>query len=271
MIDTRDKLVAALQASQRFAIGKASQSNAVAGTLHSLWRSTGVPTQAAIPGAAATCTDALTGALNFGMNNPTAPAQAAVLGLDLNTSLQGSWILYDRLAHMGGLNGTLTTAQTVSVDVTGITTRGGTAGASYADGVEWFLEWYTDTGGTGVNATVSYTDQDGNAGNTVVIALVATTRAGRLYRINPPSPDTRIRSVQSVQLSATTGAAGSFGVTAARRLCMAHNAIPNTGVQLNFAGTRMPRVYDDACLWLVQVCTTTTTGTVEGEISIGEG
>jgi hypothetical protein len=271
MIDTRDALVAALQAAQRFTIGKASIANAVAGRLYSLWRATGVPTQGAIPGAAATCTDALTGSINLGMVNPTGGAQAAVLGLDLNTSLQGSWILYDRLAHMGGLNGTLTTAQTVNVDVSSITTRGGTAGLGYSDGVEWFLEWYTDTGATAVNATVTYTDQDGNAGNTVVVALVATSRASSLYRIVPASPDTWIRSVQSVQLSATTAAAGSFGVTAARRLCMAHNAVVNAGVQLNFAATRMPRVYDDACLWLVQVCTTTTTGTVEGEVSIGAG
>lgn len=271
MIDTRDALVAALQASQRFTIGKASIANAVAGRLYSLWRATGVPTQGAIPGAAATCTDALTGAINLGMTNPTAPAQAAVLGLDLNTSLQGSWILYDRLAHMGGLNGTLTTAQTVNVDVSSITTRGGTAGLGYSDGVEWFLEWYTDTGATAVTATISYTDQDGNAGNTTTVSLVATSRASSLYRIVPTSPDTWIRSVQSVTLSATTAAAGSFGVTAARRLCMAHNAVVNTGVQLNFAATRMPRVYDDACLWLVQLCTTTSTGTVEGEVSIGAG
>lgn len=262
-ITTQDGLVASLAAGNPIPWQKASIANTASGQLHSLWRATGSPNQAAIPAAAATCTDALTGAFPF--NNPTNPVLTYLATLSAQMSIAGSLILYDRLAHMGGLNGTLVTAQTVNVSIPA--NRGADAGGA---GVEWFLEWYTDTGATGVNATVSYTDQGNTAGRTVVVAVPATCRASRLLPI-PPNAGQDIKSIQSVTLSATTGAAGSFGVTCAERLGSVGVTTISKTEEKGVFDIGLPRVYDDACLWLVNLASSTATGFMQGTLQLIQG
>jgi hypothetical protein len=177
----------------------------------------------------------------------------------------GSLILYDRLAHMGGLSGTSVAAQTVNVSIPA--SRGANVGG---EGLEWFLEWYTDTGATGVNCTVSYTDQGDVAGRTVVVAVPATCRASRLLPI-PPNAAQQIKSIQNVTLSASTLAAGSFGVTCARRLGDTAVAVTNQISRAGVFDLGLPRVYDDACLWLVNLVSTTTTGNANGTLQLIQG
>ena len=63
-ITTRDQLIDAMgNNSSRLVIDKANIANALAGAYFSLWRATGQPGQGAIPTAAATCNNALTGAM----------------------------------------------------------------------------------------------------------------------------------------------------------------------------------------------------------------
>lgn len=143
-ISTRDQLISALgNNSSRLVIDKASIASQAAGTFVSLWRATGQPGQGAIPGAAAVCNNSLTGAFQF--NQQTAPATSyggwasVVCG---NSAMTVE--IHDRLAHMGGLSGTVTTAQTVGID---LSTMGGTdnvaarkGDSNYSD-VQWWLEW----------------------------------------------------------------------------------------------------------------------------------
>jgi hypothetical protein len=268
-ITTRDGLVAAMAQSQSFPFYRATIGNQAAGNITSLWRATGLPAQGATPGAAAVCDDSLTGALNNPFTNAGVGQVAHVVRFDVSMAIAGAVYLYDRLAHMGGLSGTVTTAQTVNVSLP--TTRGGTSGWGYSDGVEWFLEWYADTGASAVTATVSYTNEQGVSGRTTTVSLAATMRASRLLQISPANGDLGIRSVESVTLSATTGTAGSFGVTAARRLAGTAVNVANTGVQMDAMQLAMPVVYDDACLWLTTICTGTSTGMVFGQVQIGAG
>jgi hypothetical protein len=179
-----------------------------------------------------------------------------------------SHIWYDRLAHMGGLNGTLTTAQTVGVVLT-TAVASGRCLVTGAD-VEWYLEWYTATGSTAVTATVTYTDQT-DTSRTTTVSIPASTAASRLIRIIPGAGGYYIKSVTSVQLSATTATAGSFGVTAAKRLCGYTIPVANTGIVLDFAGTGFPEVKESACLWLAYLCSTTSTGIVFGQLNIAIG
>jgi hypothetical protein len=128
--------------------------------------------------------------------------------------------------HMGGLSGTVTTAQTVNLDLNAnlatdnLDERKGDA--NFSD-VQWWLEWYTDTGSTAVTATVGVTYNDGTSGNLSAISLAATRRASLMVPLNPlvhPCGGGRQDSFKAtwtgVTLSATTGTAGSFGVTATR-------------------------------------------------------
>jgi hypothetical protein len=271
-ITTRDQLIDALgNNSSRIVLDKASLSNAAAGQSFSLFRATGVPGQGAIPGAAAICNNALLGAIGFAQQ--TSPATSYLAWLRLATANATMSVeLHDRLAHMGGLSGTVTTAQTAAVDVTGtgdnLAARRGDA--NYSD-VSWWIEIYTDLGATGVNATVNVTYDDASTGNLAAVALGATPRAGRLYPLVSAVAGRFIRAVNSVTLSATTGSAGSFGITATRLRGAIDTLVANKAERDDWAGLGLPEIANAACLFPVVVCSATTTGTVRGQGKIAHG
>lgn len=279
-ITTGDELVSALgNNSTRLLWDKASLSNAAAGQTHSLWRATGQPAQGAIPGAAAVCSSALLG--SFAFNNQTAPATSYLAWATANCSNANVAIeIHDRLMHMGGLNGTLATLQTVNLDLNanlGTSNLDARKGNANFSDVSWWLEWYTDTGGTAVTATVAVTYNDGTSGNLGAISLAATTRASRMIQLNSFVPagatPKYIRDVDSVTLSATTGAAGSFGVTATRQratLTLPLASLPPIP-PMDWASLGLPEVYNDSCLMLLQVAGTTNTGTVRGQAKLAHG
>ena len=272
-ITTRDQLIDALgNNTSRIVWDKASLANAAAGQVFSLWRATGTPGQGAIPGAAALCTSALLGAMGF--TNQTAPATSYYAWQTITTGNNATGVeVHDRLAHMGGLNGTLTTAQTVGIDLTsgGLNLPAARRGDANWRDVQWWLEVYTDLGATGVNATVAVTYDDASTGNLAAVALGATPRAGRMYPLVSAVAGRFIRAVTSVTLSATTGAAGSFGVTATRPRTAVSAGVANKLEQFDWAQLGLPEVPNDSCLSMLMVCSTTTTGTVRGQGKIAHG
>ena len=277
-ITTRDQLVDAMaNNSSRLVIDKASISNAAAGQFHSLWRATGQPGQAAIPGAAARCTDALTGALRF--TQQVAPAKSYLAILEGLCSNNASTLeIHDRLMHMGGLNGTMATGQTVDVDLNANLASDNLAerigDANYSD-VTWWLEWYSDTGSTAVTATVNVTYNDGSSGNLTGISLAATRRASLMIPLNGLIPAAQsglyIRDVNTVTLSATTGGAGSFGVTATRYRAALYKPIANARFTADWAGLGLPSIPNSSCLMLIQVAGSTSTGAVRATGKIVHG
>ena len=176
MITNRDQLIDALaNNSSRIVIDKASIANAAAGQYHSLWRATGQPGQGAIPTAAANCNQSTVGGMKF--SQQTAPAKSYLAYLEATSSNSATTMeVHDRLMHMGGLNGTLTTAQTVGIDFNGATADNMAERIGDADcsDIQWWLEWYTDTGATVTTATVAVTYSDGTTGNLTGVSLAAT-------------------------------------------------------------------------------------------------
>lgn len=265
-IDTMDKLIAALGDSYKCRFYKPSISNRAAGDLASLWKSNGFPSTGANPTTAAYCDSSLIG--SWPLSDPGA-LQQYIVKMSASSSVIGQLIIMDRLAHMGGLNGTLTTAQTVALDIATPAAQGRCG----ADGcnVLWCLEWYSDTGSTAVTATITYTNQDNVANRTTTVALAATRRASLLLPILPNTSDLRIKSIQSVQLSATTGTAGNFGVTAMARQVEVPLPIVGVGTVLDFAQTGMEKISKYACLFLALVCGSTTTGNILGSFEVVQG
>lgn len=266
----RDKMLAAIAAGIRVPIYKSSIANQAAGYVTSLWRATGSPqwAQGAIPGAASTPTDDTVGGIalpDWGTNTGRV-YRFAPLGVTV-----GSFMLYDRIAHMGGLAGNVATTQTVNLDVE--TAR--TAGRCHSDylDVEWYLEIYTDIGTTAANATVSYTDVNNNSGKTIVITGFTGSsplnRSGRCVFLIP-SDGIAIKSVQSVTLSISSGTAGSFGVTARVSKGTVGQMLANIqapgvdGISLG-----LPIVHKNACLEMLVQCSTTSTGIIQGDMKIG--
>ncbi len=276
-ITTRDQLIDALgNNSSRFVIDKASISNAAAGQFHSLWRATGQPGQAAIPAAAAVCNNALTGALNFAQQ--TSPATTYGTWANAMCSNNATTLeIHDRLMHMGGLSGTSTGSQTVNLDINAnlasnnLDARKGDA--NFSD-VQWWMEWYTDTGGTAVTATVGVTYNDGTTG-TLSVALAATRRASLMIPLNGFIPAAAagkyIRDIDTVQLSATTGSAGSFGFTATRPRMTMPLSLANKMETFDWAALGLPEIFNSSCLMILQVASTTTTGTVRGGGKLSHG
>ena len=268
-ISTRDQLINALaNNSTRMIIDKASISSTVAGQFHSLWRATGQPGQGAIPTTAAVCDDELLGAIRFAQQIAPATSYLGILeGLcaNIGTTLE----IHDRLMHMGGLVGNVATPQTVNLDVhanigtLNLDARKGDA--NYSD-IQWWLEWYANTGSSVVNATANVTYDDGSSGDLTAVSLAATRRASFMQPLNYliPAADSGkyIRDVNTVTLSATTGTAGNFGVTATRYRAALYKPLANVRWTADWAVLGLPEVANESALFCIQIAGTTTTGIV---------
>jgi hypothetical protein len=269
-ISTRDQLIDALgNNSSRLVIDKASLANAAAGQFFSLWQATGVPGAGATPTTAAVPTSATTGA--FGFTNQTAPATSYLAWLAVQCGNSASNLeIHDRLAHMGGLSGIVTTSQGALSLVTSSPGAARLGDANYSD-VQWWLEVYTALGATGVNATVAVEYNDGTTGNLAAIALGATPRAGRMYPLVSAVAGKFIRAVTGVTLSATTGTAGNFGITATRPRTSVSVPLLNKTEAFDWAQLGLPSIPNDSCLMMLMLCGTTSTGTVRGQGKIAHG
>lgn len=278
MITTPAQLLDALgNNSSRVVLDKASLANAVAGQFFSLWRATGQPAQGAIPTTAAIPTSATTGAMGFA--NQTAPAKSYLAWLFASCSNSAmSPEIHDRVAHLGGLVLNVTTSQTVTgLDVSGSGLNLGAdrrGDANYSD-LQWWLEVYTDGGATASNATINVTYDDGSTGNLNVQAVGGTLRAGRMIPLTPLIPSAQqgrfIRGINSVILSASTGTAGNFGFTATRPRTALALPLANKTETADWASLGLPEIPNDACLQVVMLCGTTSTGTLRGGGKIAHG
>lgn len=278
MIENIDNLVKALgNNSSRIVLDKASIASQTANSYCSLWRATGQPGQGAIPTVVATCNNTTVGTIGF--NQQTSPSTSYGAYLEIATGNAAMTMeLHDRLANMGGLNGTLTTAQSVNLDLNtllatdNIDTRKGDA--NYSD-VQWWLEWYTATGVTAVTATIVVTYNDGTTGNLSVLSFAATRPASHMIPLNSLIPSAQsgkfIRGIVSVTLSATTGTAGNFGVTVTRPRMTLSSPFANFKFIADWAQLGLPEIYNSSAIFPIVLTSTTSTGTVRGGGKIAHG
>ena len=278
MIENIDNLVKALgNNSSRIVLDKASIASQIANSYCSLWRATGQPGQGAIPTVVATCNNTTVGTIGF--NQQTSPSTSYGAYLEIATGNAAMTMeLHDRLANMGGLNGTLTTAQSVNLDLNtllatdNIDKRKGDA--NYSD-VQWWLEWYTATGVTAVTATIVVTYNDGTTGNLSVLSFAATRPASHMIPLNSLIPSAQsgkfIRGIVSVTLSATTGTAGNFGVTVTRPRMTLSSPFANFKFIADWAQLGLPEIYNSSAIFPIVLTSTTSTGTVRGGGKIAHG
>ncbi len=263
--------------SSRIIFDKASIASQTANSFCSLWRATGQPGQGAVPTTAAVCNNSLLGSLQFAQQ--TSPATSYLTILEAVTSNASMTLeIHDRLMHMGGLSGTVTTAQTVNLDLDAnlatddLDARKGDS--NYSD-VQWWLEWYTATGSSVVTATVNVTYNDGTSGNLTAQSLAATRPASHMIPLNGLIPAAAsgkfIRDVNTVTLSATTGTAGNFGVTATRYRAANFLALANARWTSDWAALGTPEIVNNSCLFAVMITSTTSTGTLRATGKISHG
>lgn len=184
-------------------------------------------------------------------------------------------VIADRLSQQGGLVGNVATTQTTNLPTAALTRY--TSG----DGVWIGLEVYTVLGTTEVTATISYTNQAGTAGQSGICRIGGSTRGAASYFgiVALQAGDTGARSVESVTLSATTGAVGNFGVTLFRPLTpfpfvggASNETLFPTAIDymLGGGGGALPLIDPDACLWLIATLNGATATTRMFELSFIE-
>lgn len=183
-------------------------------------------------------------------------------GENINTTDGMVWI-YDRLWHNSGISATAVTAQTInSVALT----RPDANGAN----VEAWWQVYVVMGAGTPNVTLTYTDQDGNTGNTGTSGVLATTMAvGRTGPFSMASGDTGVRSIQTWQSDATF-TSGTIGLVLRRPLlCLPFD----TGLEkvLDVLACGLASIPDNACLEFITLCNSNATMTFQGSLLAIEG
>jgi len=184
------------------------------------------------------------------------------LGGRFNTSTfaAGGMLLVDLLNVSGGLNGTLTTAQTTNLPTAALTRH--TSG----EGVMAGIVIYTQIGSTATTVTISYTNSAGTSGRTSTATSLGGTgfrEVGVLLPIPLQAGDTGIRSIESVTVTATTGTAGNFGVCLFKPLSMisfesATGAMPLDAVSTGCIIGSLCEIDPNACLTISPFFATTT-------------
>lgn len=186
----------------------------IAGRGCSLWEYDGMPAKGAVPTTAAIPDRTTQGAIPF--TAPTGGRDKHLIGTSITPLTAGVYLLYDRLFHIGGLSAASTASQPIQGSPATPALTRNTGGA----GNIAFYEIYTVIGTTSTTLTMTYTNQGGTGSRTSTINIGATNfrEVTRMQRIPLAAGDFGIQSIQSIQLTASTTAAGNFGITIAQPL-----------------------------------------------------
>lgn len=224
----------------------------VAGRWISLWMYEGQPAGGPAPTAVAIPTNTTDGA--FKQTNAGGGRQKWLIGGFGATAQPATLMIYDRLLHIGNLNATTITAQTVGGTITRNT--GG-------EGNQIWVEIYTLIGTTATTITASYTNQAGTPSRTTIATAFGGTGLREAQRMIPlplQQGDTGVQSVQSVTVLASTTTAGAFGVTLLKPTALIPLPLAGVGAIVDYvSGKPGPiEVVSGACLSAAILCNTTT-------------
>lgn len=209
-------------------------------------------------------------------NNGFLPIQPSsgtmhVIGAEFNSILSCTVELVDILSHTSGLSGIVTGLQSTS---TAALTR-------YTDGVgvKPGITIYTALGTTGTTITYNYTNSSDVTNRQAPLALIGASNynnAGRLIKLPVLDTDIGIKSIQSYQLTATTGTAGSYGFTLYKPLCTffaVQGKETNYCNLINGGMTNAPEILPNAALAFIvstEVNSGATTNTIMGRLILAE-
>ena len=237
----------------------------IAGRGCSLWEYDGMPAKGDVPTVGAIPTKSTQGAIPF--TSAGGGRDKHLIGASITPLTSGVFLLYDRLFHEGGLSGTSTAAQTIQGSTPSPALTRNTGGA----GNIAFYEIYSIIGTTSTTLTMTYTNQAGTGSRTSTINIGATNfrEVSRMQRIPLAAGDSGIRAIEQVQLTATTGTAGNFGITIAQ---------PLAWIPVNVAGTMgwrdyttglpgIPVIDPNACLALMFIPSSATAPELFGALA----
>jgi hypothetical protein len=118
--------------------------------------------------------------------------------------------------------------------------------------------------------TVTYTDQDGNAGASASIAKTVLGTAGQMLPATLAAGDYGVQAVTNYSWSVTQ-TSGAFGLVLLKRIVTIPLPQVNVGVVYDAFSSGLREIPDDACLAFMVQCSTTNTGLINGELTIAKG
>lgn len=192
--------------------------------------------------------------------NPVS-GNAHLARLALNCNSAGTLWLIDRLWHNSALAPTSIVAQPITAPALPPRCGDGTAnGAEIMAAVEW-----SAAGGAGTpTVTLTYTDQDGNAGNSATLAGVASPPVGTFEIFTLAAGDTGIRAPTSFIQSATR-TSGAMHLVLFRMLAQIEVTSANIGNAIDALTAGFPRVFDNSVLQLLWFPSVTTAPVMVGQ------
>lgn len=259
-ITTLDGVIAGMQAPKP--ITKVGIATAAVGAMrgYTLWYAAGNPGAAAANAAGINGAAVSDGVGGIPRTNPGA-GNSYLARFGVQASTAGSLWLIDRLWNNSGLLVTSTSPQAIAAAA--LPSRdgaGGTTGANVMAAIEW-----SATGGAGVpTVTLTYTDQDGNAGATGTFTAVASPPVGTFELFTLAAGDTGVRAPSSFIQSATR-TSGTMHLVLFRVLAQIDVTAANIGNAIDALTSGMPRIYDSSTLQLVWFPSVTTATTFVGQ------
>lgn len=259
-ITTLDGVIAGMQAPKP--ITKLGSATAAVGAMrgYTLWYAAGNPGAATANAAGINGAAVSDGVGGIPRTNPVS-GNSYLARLGITASTAGSLWLIDRLWNNSGLVVTSTGAQAIAAAA--LPSRdgaGGTTGANVMAAIEW-----SATGGAGVpTVTLTYTDQDGNAGATGTFTAVASPPVGTFEIFTLAAGDTGVRAPSSFIQSATR-TSGTMHLVLFRVLAQIDVTAANIGNAIDALTSGMPRIYDGSTLQLVWFPSVTTATTFVGQ------
>lgn len=253
------------------AVIKAATPTLVVGRPQSLWALAGMPG----PGGYDTTLAGVALSSSSSMVNGQLPftdppsGNSYLARLQGQATIAGTLVLADRLWHNGGFTITSNTSQTVnSATWPARDANGSTDGT----GVLLALEISAAAGAAAPTVTVGYTNSAGTAGRsaTNVNATANSPAAGSMFLIGLQAGDRGVRSVQTLQLSASW-LSGTMNLVAYRPLAyleITAAAVPNA---IDAVTAGFPRLYNGSVPYLFFVPSTTTATVVSGSVVWTQG
>ena len=178
-----------------------------------------------------------------------------------NASTAGVLWLIDRLWDNSGLVFPSNTAQ--GITPAALPSRSGdgtTNGANVLAAIEW-----SATGGAGTpTVTLTYTDQDGNAGATGTFTAVASPPVGTFEIFTLAAGDTGVRAPTSF-IQTATRTSGTMHLVLFRVLAQVEITTANIGNAIDAITGGMPRLYDGTVPQLVWFPSATTATNFSGQ------
>ena len=169
--------------------------------------------------------------------------------------------IYDKLFHCGAysFNANVTLSAQPSYS-------GRVPGANYA-GLELWFECVTAFTGT-PSIQINYLDQDGNTGDTGVIALPLAMPQGRMFRMPLAAGDTGIQQI--TQVRGTIATVGTFNMCVMRPLWQGRIGGAYEVKVDDLLKTGLPQVYSTSALYVVVTADSTNTQTPYFQLEIAD-